>query len=52
MDYKMEFSDNELNIIYDSLQEMMISTDDNDLIDTIVDIQNRIYEATKAQYGL
>ena len=44
----MEFSDNELDVIYDSLQEMLNSTDDDDLIDTILTIQNRIYESTKA----
>jgi|LauGreDrversion4_2_1035121.scaffolds.fasta_scaffold1109342_2 hypothetical protein len=44
----MEFSDNELDVIYDSLQEMLNSTDDDDLIDTILAIQNRIYESTKA----
>ena len=42
----IQFSDNELDVIYDSLQEVLDSTDDDNLIDTIRAIQNRIFEST------
>ena len=45
----MQLSDNELDVIYDALQEMLISTDDNELTDTILAIQDRIYNLTKAE---
>ncbi len=45
----MEFSDNELDVIYDALQEMLISTDDDNLTDTILAIQERIYLLNRAE---
>ncbi len=45
----IQFSDNELDVIYDALQEMLISTDNDELIDTILAIQERIYLLNRAE---
>ena len=45
--YTLVFTDSELDTIFDALEELRISTDDDVEIDTIHSIHHKIYQACK-----
>lgn len=45
--YTLVFTDSELDTIFDALEELRISTDNDEEIDTIHSIHHKIYQACK-----
>jgi hypothetical protein len=43
----IDFTDDELNIIYDALEEMRMSSDDEDILNMIENITDKIWKASK-----
>jgi len=43
----IDFTDNELDVIYDALEEMRISIEDDDTLLMIKEITNKMWKASK-----
>jgi hypothetical protein len=43
----VDFTDDELDVIYDALEEMRMASDDEEQLNMIEDITNKIWKASK-----
>jgi hypothetical protein len=43
----IDFTDDELDVIYDALEEMRMASDDEEQLNMIEDITNKIWKASK-----